>query len=357
MKSHDRADHAATGSIPEMWVSELRASRQREVDRCSELGSLREEREESRDSSAGEADQALNVVDARYQQQLRRAQGTLRQIEKELAGSKEIREQWHQLRVQESRLAEILDLEPDRYRHLKRQKVPNVVAEELHERMQELVETLDDAERTRSSGSLSKAAALVSGIRNSLQAAATDRRDAYKHKGRPQPTSGAPPAGVRESPSVRASKMETLALAFSGGGIRSATFNLGILQALSEFGLLKHVDYLSTVSGGGYVGAWLTAWCSRVPGGVRTVERRLSPTDHGDPEATDIEPIRFLREFSNYLTPRVGFFTADTWTLITVWLRNTLLNQLVLALVLASLLTLPFLLIGVVTRGPRNWSP
>src|ERR1700735_579509 len=48
-------------------------------------------------------------------------------------------------------------------------------------------------------------------------------------------------------------------VAFSGGGIRSATFNLGVLQALAELKLLHRVDYLSTVSGGGYIGGWLAA--------------------------------------------------------------------------------------------------
>src|SRR5579872_6132313 len=52
-------------------------------------------------------------------------------------------------------------------------------------------------------------------------------------------------------------------LAFSGGGIRSATFNLGVLQMLAQVGLLRHVDYLSTVSGGGYIGSWLMAWIKR----------------------------------------------------------------------------------------------
>src|SRR5258708_21049135 len=42
-------------------------------------------------------------------------------------------------------------------------------------------------------------------------------------------------------------------LALSGGGIRSATFNLGVLQALAKARLLRVPDYLSTVSGGGYV--------------------------------------------------------------------------------------------------------
>src|SRR5437763_4574010 len=48
-------------------------------------------------------------------------------------------------------------------------------------------------------------------------------------------------------------------LALSGGGIRSAAFSLGILQAMSAGGLLPRVDYLSTVSGGGLIGASLSA--------------------------------------------------------------------------------------------------
>ena len=44
---------------------------------------------------------------------------------------------------------------------------------------------------------------------------------------------------------------ELTALCFSGGGIRSATFGLGIVQALAKQGLLSKFDYLSTVSCGG----------------------------------------------------------------------------------------------------------
>ena len=50
-------------------------------------------------------------------------------------------------------------------------------------------------------------------------------------------------------------KLGLVGLALSGGGVRSATFNLGILQALADCDLLKWVDYLSTVSGGGYIGS------------------------------------------------------------------------------------------------------
>ncbi|HYE12817.1 MAG TPA: hypothetical protein VD968_00050, partial [Pyrinomonadaceae bacterium] len=57
--------------------------------------------------------------------------------------------------------------------------------------------------------------------------------------------------------------MNLVGLALSGGGIRSATFCLGLLQGLHKLRLLRIFDYLSTVSGGGYVGGWWSAWLSR----------------------------------------------------------------------------------------------
>lgn len=56
---------------------------------------------------------------------------------------------------------------------------------------------------------------------------------------------------------------DLVGLALSGGGIRSATFCLGFLQELHRLRLLRIFDYLSTVSGGGYLGGWLSAWLSR----------------------------------------------------------------------------------------------
>jgi hypothetical protein len=50
---------------------------------------------------------------------------------------------------------------------------------------------------------------------------------------------------------------DLIGLSFSGGGIRSATFNLGVLQGLQELDLLRKIDFISTVSGGGFIGAWL----------------------------------------------------------------------------------------------------
>ncbi len=48
-------------------------------------------------------------------------------------------------------------------------------------------------------------------------------------------------------------------IGFSGGGIRSATINLGIAQALHKHGIFRHLDYMSTVSGGGYLGSSISA--------------------------------------------------------------------------------------------------
>jgi hypothetical protein len=152
--------------------------------------------------------------------------------------------------------------------------------------------------------------------------------------------------------------MNLFGLAFSGGGIRSATFNLGVLQALSRIGLLKHVDYLSTVSGGGYIGTWLAAWIRRelddLPAGtpkpgarvMEEMQRRLSPVRSPNPIDERVKPIRFLREYSNYLTPRTGFFSADTWTMLGIYARNALLNQVIITAVFAALLL-----------APRNWFP
>ena len=57
--------------------------------------------------------------------------------------------------------------------------------------------------------------------------------------------------------------MNLVGLALSGGGIRSATFCLGALQILGERRVLRHVDYLSTVSGGGYIGSFWTCFLAK----------------------------------------------------------------------------------------------
>ena len=53
------------------------------------------------------------------------------------------------------------------------------------------------------------------------------------------------------------------ALCLSGGGVRSAAYCLGVLQALAAARRLAGFHYFSTVSGGGYIGAWLQTMIQR----------------------------------------------------------------------------------------------
>ena len=134
---------------------------------------------------------------------------------------------------------------------------------------------------------------------------------------------------------------------FSGGGIRSATFNLGILQALARQGGIGKIDYLSSVSGGGYIHQFLANWIWRA-GSTRNVETLLDPVPnepgpftHPERFTVQPEPLRWLRRYSNYLAPRKGLFSLDTWTIAATWSRNTGLNLIVLLSSLFFVLLLP----------------
>jgi hypothetical protein len=237
-------------------------------------------------------------------------------------------------------------------------------------------------------------------------------------------------------------------LALSGGGIRSATFCLGFLQELQRLRLLRIFDYLSTVSGGGYLGGWWSAWLSRRQedtrqdpcfepkdiGNATTLLKRIveapdaiaedlrihmahrergqkllelvqrddfeklaprlyeplalelnSYIDLGDtielkwqrraglvetfpcelrglfPPEERIEPdrergrdvnekqsdgsrcawedpVHHLRLFANYLTPRKGILSADTWRAVSVVSRNLILTWLILLPLLAGVM-------------------
>lgn len=135
------------------------------------------------------------------------------------------------------------------------------------------------------------------------------------------------------------------ALCLSGGGIRSATFGLGVLQALAERGHLERLDYLSTVSGGGYIGSWLTAWAARA-GGLDAVSAALAPAAHAPGSGRAEAPaVAHLRAYNNYLSPRSGLFSTDVWTLTATILRNVILNWMVLIpLLLAGLMAPRFYL-------------
>jgi predicted acylesterase/phospholipase RssA len=151
-----------------------------------------------------------------------------------------------------------------------------------------------------------------------------------------------------------------IGLAFSGGGIRSATFNLGILQALAENELLHKFDYLSTVSGGGYIGSWLAALTRRylntIPNSTfRDVERALVPGKRELDGREERTFLRWLRLYSNYLTPHTGALSGDTWAMIGTWLRNVFLNQTVLGLLfLGAFVACHAVLLGLLQSSRRH---
>ena len=194
-----------------------------------------------------------------------------------------------------------------------------------------------------------------------------------------------------------------VALALSGGGIRSATFSLGFLQGLAsirhsppganvvnsnqpdmpyeqatqdqgdsrtpiiERAVLPMFDYLSTVSGGGYIGSWLVTWMhysgfsavhAKLEGyalGTRTSRAKALSSNQGpqqtidDPhipigdadETPEPKQIKHLRNYSNYFTPTLGFFSADTWSAVAAYARNAFLNQLIIVPFVAAALLIP----------------
>jgi Patatin-like phospholipase len=174
-------------------------------------------------------------------------------------------------------------------------------------------------------------------------------------------------------------------IALSGGGVRSATFALGVLQALARHDLLHRFDYLSTVSGGGYIGTsltWLTSrlvadharagWPERgqaegeigapsLPAagfglrpsdpdeafGARSAAGAPAPFPYGtDDPRTARQPVevnatdamlRHLRQHGNYLTPGEGITLP--W-LTVVLLRLIILNLLVWIPIVAAVMWL-----------------
>jgi hypothetical protein len=153
----------------------------------------------------------------------------------------------------------------------------------------------------------------------------------------------------KEQEALGAGNGQPSALCISGGGIRSATFALGALQGLADLEILEHFDYLSTVSGGGYIGGWLTAWKQRAKGLkniIPALESTAPPVAPGK-----LDPIQHLREYNNYLSPKLGFFSADTWTLAATVARNMLLNWLVFIPLLMFVLMVPRIVLSLARLG------
>lgn len=92
---------------------------------------------------------------------------------------------------------------------------------------------------------------------------------------------------------------DAIGLAISGGGIRSSTFALGVVQVLARRGVLKAVDVMSTVSGGGYLGSFITSALSADDDNIG-----LGPDQQpfAAKDQVESEPVRYLRNHSKYLS-------------------------------------------------------
>lgn len=108
-------------------------------------------------------------------------------------------------------------------------------------------------------------------------------------------------------------KKDSVGIALSGGGIRSATFNLGLLQSMQRYDALEHVDYLSTVSGGGYIGSCLTWFMS--------VKRTGFPCGvaRADHKSMGGKVLAWIRAHGKFLTPGKGL---SLWPLVAATLRR-----------------------------------
>ncbi|UHQ22362.1 hypothetical protein LVB77_17075 [Lysobacter sp. 5GHs7-4] len=171
--------------------------------------------------------------------------------------------------------------------------------------------------------------ALAATIDAAERAAIDARREAAGVTGR----DGAPPS--------------TIGLALSGGGVRSATFCLGLIRGLAQNGLLPRLDYLSTVSGGGYAGAALGRLIASV--GLAQAQELL--------RRSDTLLLGWLRRYGRYLVPRGA---RDYGVAIATYLRAGLAVHLeigLLAIAIGALVVLPHMIQSrTYLLAPQDWS-
>jgi hypothetical protein len=146
----------------------------------------------------------------------------------------------------------------------------------------------------------------------------------------PPPLKSAEEEAIQERRRANALDPEAplVGVALSGGGIRSATFCLGLFQALARQKLIRRIDFLSTVSGGGYFGSFLGGAFARDQADADTVEDELADNHSWS--------MQWLRDNGRFLSPNGA---GDSWLAAAVFFRNWVALQVVL-------LTFAFLLLG-----------
>ncbi len=148
-------------------------------------------------------------------------------------------------------------------------------------------------------------------------------------------------------------------IALSGGGIRSATINLGFVRTLNLFRILEKADYLSTVSGGGYTGAYIQATIKDIDFKRTSQSGKSNPVRPDAIESKDAyeqlfanEKIEHLRNYGDYLIPGQSKM-GKLWNTIVLaigflvsWIMSLLSLGVTIAIILISLKlirSLPFL--------------
>lgn len=167
-------------------------------------------------------------------------------------------------------------------------------------------------------------------------------------------------------------------LCISGGGVRSATLGLGLFQAFIKKGILKKFDYLSTVSGGGYIGSCLSSLMSREPNNTEKYSDapyrnlRFQAEDIGLDEAdSPFAGLRYdyeyqtlektqlsakhqllhLRRYGEYLTPRKGLFSWDVSRAVGALTGGVFINVVLFLLVLGTVVLLHHALFASMSNG------
>lgn len=152
----------------------------------------------------------------------------------------------------------------------------------------------------------------------------------------------APPNSAQADVATRANDLKLTALCLSGGGVRSAAFCLGILQALARKRLLNDFDYLSTVSGGGFAGGWLLAQLNRPSNKGKLPDDILAPSAPAD-RARQARALRELQGRAAHLGALGGGLSDGRWAAFALGTRNVLLNWLAFAPCWLILVLLPII--------------
>ena len=157
------------------------------------------------------------------------------------------------------------------------------------------------------------------------------------------PPEGTPRAARERARPDREPAVQRRGICCSGGGIRSASFNLGALQVIQEDERLEKMDYLSAVSGGSYIAAAFSIVAKSRDGGTNDPEgdesdaglvtRERPPFYEGSPEE------QYLRNRASYLAPTGSAKAFLVWRVLLGLLVNLVLIGAVVALV-AAVLTL-----------------